>query len=263
MPDVREVDRLTTADPLIRWAAQDLARARAFTDSTGSAVAVASPGLSMRDRLAVQGPAEAVIPLVRDVLRDVGPTYRPLGDRELIDALVAALPGLRPVAGFGWMDRTQPLAADHGGVGWLPPAAAPGIATLLDGAFPDSYARPSPTTTLPRKRFAPFDFPGRPGVRRWAGVRDPRTGRLAAVAAHAWSAPTVGFIAGVATHSAARGQGLGRAVCTYVIAEALARHGTAALVVDDDNEPALRLYRALGLAYRPLRAASHCCRAKG
>jgi GNAT superfamily N-acetyltransferase len=55
---------------------------------------------------------------------------------------------------------------------------------------------------------------------------------------------------------AARGQGLGRGVCTYVITQALARHGTAALIVDDDNAPARRLYRALGLAYRPLRAAA-------
>jgi hypothetical protein len=67
-------------DPLCRWAAQDGARTRTFTGAEG-AIAVASPGLSMRDRLAVHGPADAVIPLVGEVLKEVGPTYRPIGDR--------------------------------------------------------------------------------------------------------------------------------------------------------------------------------------
>jgi GNAT superfamily N-acetyltransferase len=224
-------------DPLCRWAAQDLTGVRVFTN--GPATAIASPGLHRRDRLVVHGPAEAAIPLVRDVLREVGPAYRPLGDRELIDALVAALPGLRPVAAFGWMDRTRPLPGTAGRAAWLPPAADDEIAALLDAAFPGSYAHPA-----------------HPGVRRWAGLRDPRTGHLAAIAADAWSAPTVGFIAGVATLPAARGQGLGRAVCSYAIAETLTAYGTAALIVDDDNAPALRLYRTLGLAYRPLGAAA-------
>ena len=53
------------------------------------AVAVAAPALSTRDRLVVTGPAGDAIPLVRDVLREVGPAYRPLGDRGLIDAQTA------------------------------------------------------------------------------------------------------------------------------------------------------------------------------
>jgi hypothetical protein len=61
-----------------------------------------------------------------------------------------------------------------------------------------------------------------PGVERWAGVRD-GAGRLAAVAALAWSAPGVGLIAGVAVQPGARGQGLGRQVCGFVVAAALAR----------------------------------------
>jgi ribosomal protein S18 acetylase RimI-like enzyme len=117
---------------------------------------------------------------------------------------------------------------------WLPPSAAPEINAVLDAAFPDSYARPGTC---------------------WAGVRDPRTGRLAATAALAWCAPTVGYIAGVATAPAARGQGLGRDACALVIAEALATDGTAALIVADDNTAAVSLYRALGLTYRPLGAA--------
>jgi N-acetylglutamate synthase-like GNAT family acetyltransferase len=53
------------------------------------------------------------------------------------------------------------------------------------------------------------------------------TGRLAAVAALAWSAPDVGLLTGVTVHPDARGQGLGREVCSFAIAGAVARHGTA------------------------------------
>lgn len=231
---------LPTDDALCRWAARDRASARVFT--RGGAVAVAAPGLSMRDRLAVTGPAGDAIPLVRDVLAEVGPGYRPLGDRGLIDALVMASPGLHPTSGFGWMDRTGSAAVPPDGTArWLPPAAAPAVAALLDQAFPDSYA-----------------YPGRPGSGdRWAGALPPGgSGAPLAVAALAWCAPTVGLLAGVATAPAARGRGLGRQVCAFVLAEALAAHGTAALFVADDNTPALRLYRSLGLAYRPLRAAA-------
>ncbi|WP_333770490.1 GNAT family N-acetyltransferase [Streptomyces sp. IBSBF 2435] len=231
---------LPTADALCRWAARDRTAGRVFT--RGAAVAVAAPGLSLRDRLVVTGPAGDAIPLVRDVLAEVGRGYRPFGDRGLVDALVMAVPELRPTAGFGWMDRTgAPAVRPDGTAGWLPPAAAPGIAALLDQAFPHSYA-----------------YPGRPGADdRWAGIMPgDGSGTPLAVAALAWCAPTVGLLAGVATAPAARGRGLGRQICAFVLAEALAAYGTAALVVDDGNTPALRLYRSLGLAYRPLRAAA-------
>ncbi|WP_327289003.1 GNAT family N-acetyltransferase [Streptomyces sp. NBC_01198] len=231
---------LPTDDALSRWAARDRSAGRVFT--RGAAVAVAAPGLSLRDRLVVTGPAADAIPLVRDVLAEVGRGYRPFGDRGLVDALVVAVPGLRPTAGFGWMDRTGSAAVPPDGTaGWLPPAAAPQVGALLDRAFPDSYA-----------------YPGRPGAGdRWAGILPPGgSGTPLAVAALAWCAPSVGLLAGVATDPAARGRGLGRRICAFVLAEALAAYGTAALVVADDNTPALRLYRSLGLAYRPLRAAA-------
>lgn len=66
----------------------------------------------------------------------------------------------------------------------------------------------------------------------------------------------MGFPAGIAVHPAARGRGLGRAVCALPAAEAVTRHGTAALMVGDDNSAAIRAYRAVGLRYRPLAAAS-------
>jgi GNAT superfamily N-acetyltransferase len=236
-------------DPLFRWTAQGLpasGAARAWTSEDGRALAVAGPDLSRYDRLAVRGPAEALVPLVREALAEVGPSYRPFGDRPAITALVAAgVSGLAWAGDFGWMDRTGGGAGDAGGTkpdgkaAWLSsPADDLEITELLRTAFPSSYA-----------------VPGAPGVERWAGTRDD-TGRLTAVAALAWSATEVGFLAGIGVHPEARGQGLGRTVCRFVLAEALSRHGSAALMVDDDNGAAISLYRALGLRYRPVSAAA-------
>jgi GNAT superfamily N-acetyltransferase len=233
-------DGLPTDDPLCRWAAGTPdGSSRVFT--AGAAVAVAGPGLSVLDRLAVTGPVGDVVPLLRHLMPRLGPSYRPLGDRELIDEVVAGVPELlRSVAGFGWMDRTGSPDGlpGSGDAAWLPSAARPESDALLDLAFPASYARP-----------------GRSGVgERWAGIRLP-DGRLGAIAALTWCSATVGLISGVATAPDARGRGLARTVCALVVAEALARYGTAALIVDDANPAALHLYRSLGLGYRPLRAA--------
>jgi ribosomal protein S18 acetylase RimI-like enzyme len=128
-----------------------------------------------------------------------------------------------------------------------------GVAELLEEASPTSYA-----------------WPGDPGVARWAGIEDPgadlddrgglggalsERGRLLSVAADAWSAPEVGFIAGVATLPAARGRGLSRQVCAFVTAELVKRHGQVGLMVDGSNETAIGLYRKLGYRYHPVGAA--------
>ncbi|MFD9206145.1 GNAT family N-acetyltransferase [Streptomyces sioyaensis] len=281
--DAADVAGLCGGDALIRWAAQGLPAGRgirAFAAPDGSAVAVASPALSGHDRLAVHGEPRTATPLVRDVLRAVGRSYRPIGGRELIHAVHAALPWqLQLAANFGWMERswgcdgglapTGPEEAGGSGATGPDEAVAPAgtgpdeagapepgrltaadgdeIAALLDAAFPDSYAHPS-----------------RPGVQRWFGVRerapradDGRTaaaGPLVSVAAHAWCAPDLGCLAGVAT-AAARGRGLGRAVCKVAVEDVLARYGTVALMVADANRAALDLYRSLGLVHRPLAAA--------
>jgi hypothetical protein len=98
-----------------------------------------------------------VVALVPEVLELTGPSYRPLGDRRLIGALVAGIPALVPVGTFGWMDcwraatpRPGPTTAR-----WLPDAAPGEVAALLEAGFPASHAKP-----------------GVAGVERWAGVRD-------------------------------------------------------------------------------------------
>jgi GNAT superfamily N-acetyltransferase len=237
-------------DTLCLWAAQGLAgrtwadpsladRSRAWRSADGTALAVAGPGLSTRNRIAVHGRAGAAIPLVRGVLDIVGPTYRPLGNDDLLAAITCGMPELAPTAAFGWMDShgPAPVRSRPDATRWLPESELPDVSTLLQLSFPDSDAQP-----------------GGPGVERWAGIRDEQ-GRLVAVTALAWSAPDVGYLAGVAVHPEVRGQGYGAAVCGFVLAEALAKHGAAALMVDEQNHPAIRLYRSLGLGYRILTAA--------
>lgn len=236
--DHDELVALCGGDTLCLWAAQGLdGRSRAWASEDGRALAVAGPGISRRDRIAVHGPAGAVVPLVRQVLSDLGPTYRPLGDPALIEAVVGGLPELVAGKAFGWMETTAAPPPVAGRARWLSDHELPEATNLLAAANPDSDAQP-----------------GISNGERWAGVRDD-AGRLTALAALVWSTPAVALIGGVAVHPDARGRGLGRAVCGLVLAEALARHGSAALMVDDWNHAAIRLYRSLGMSYRPIRAA--------
>jgi GNAT superfamily N-acetyltransferase len=243
---VREIsdsaDLATAAhgDTLCRWAAQGLdGRSRAWQSDDGRAVAVAGPALATRDRLVIHGAPDAAAPLLTEAWALAGPAYRPLGEAALIDALADRIPGLARVGRFGWMDCVPPgPAIDPGPAEWLPDADLAQVAELLAASYPASYAQP-----------------GDPGVDRWAGVRG-ADGRLAAVGALAWSAPSVGLLAGVAARPAARGQGLGWQVCRFLLAEALARYGTAALMVDEANHVARRLYQGLGLRYRALGVAA-------
>jgi len=227
-----------TGDRIITWAKQGMREGvRIWRD--GEAIAVGTPALFRRDRLAVSGPAAAVAALVETALAELGPAYRVFGEMGLVEQVVATVPGLEVSGRFGWMDA---LAVADGGadvakVRWLDPAEYGEVHAVLDAAFPTSYARP-----------------GYAGVTRWSGVRDD-AGTLVAVAADAWSAPGIGFMSGVATHPDARGKGYGEAVCRFTLRELIAEHGRAALSVDGDNDAAIRVYRRLGLAWGDIAVA--------
>ncbi|MER5866933.1 GNAT family N-acetyltransferase [Kitasatospora sp. NPDC002040] len=240
MIELHTAEDLRTAaedDALLLWAAQGLrGGVSAFTH--GGAVAVASPALSGRDRIAVRGPLADAVPLVRAVLDLTGPGHRPIGDQALLAPLAPQL-GHRYLGSFGWMETAALTPGPPSAAAWLTPAELPEAATLLDQHFATSYAHPA-----------------RPGATAWAGVRD-EAGRLTAIAADAWSSPEVGLLAGVAAHPGlGRGRGHAEAACRLVLDTQLRRSGRAALLVDSWNTAAIRLYRRLGLAWREIAACA-------
>ncbi|MEV4749144.1 hypothetical protein AB0K21_22430 [Streptosporangium sp. NPDC049248] len=238
--EVAEVAAACAGDPLVLWGAQGMVRGvRAW--ALGEAVAVACPDLNRRDRLTVCGEPDQVAALAQWALGHLGPSYRVVGSRALVEQVVAHSPGLRLLGTFEWMDtrRLSPvLNAGPGRARWLGPEEEGEVSALLAAAAPSSWAAP-----------------GVAGVRRWAGVRD-QDGVLVAVAADAWSCPQVGFVAGVATAACRRGAGYGEAVCRLALGDLLTSRGRAALMVDTANHTALALYGRLGLRLRPLAAAA-------
>ena len=254
---IADLNRASGGDPLIVWAGQGFGRGvRAWYD--GDAVVVASPDLSKRDRLAVAGPVESVARLAIGVFAEVGPSFRPFGDEQLVRELADRVPGMEFSAAFGWMEtRTSPTHQPRS----APPAQAQPPARITSGGDLVSAGGPvwlegdaGVVDLLTEASPASYAWPGRSGVRRWAAVTGDG-GELLSVAADAWSAPEVGFLAGVATHPVARGKGLSRQVCGFVTAELISRHGSAALMVDADNPAAMAVYRNLGYTYRAVAAA--------
>ncbi|MFH8382547.1 GNAT family N-acetyltransferase [Kitasatospora sp. NPDC018058] len=201
-----------------------------------------SPDLSRRDRLVIKGDPDDAAHLVRHVLDEVGPSYRPVGHAPLIDALIGRVPGLAPIREFFWMETAALPAPPAVGVEWLDEVTVKEAISLFDRFFPDSYAQPEDSA-----------------VRRWAGIVDSLGGRERpeplAVAADVWSAANCGFLAGVCVHPAARGRGLAQAVCGFVIEALVRRHGRAALMVHADNQAAIAVYERLGMTKRLLCAA--------
>jgi ribosomal protein S18 acetylase RimI-like enzyme len=232
---------------MVLWAAQALLpHAHGAAWKHGDSVAVFTPKLNRGDRLVFTGspnaPGDAA-----ELLRQVLPLLRserlrPLAGTDLARGVVPWVNGLHERATFGWMDLAPetparlPPARDR--VRWLTSHDLDDATSLLRKANPDSYV-----------------FPADPEARRWAGMRD-AAGTLVSVAADAWSAPAVGFIAGVGTHPDHRGRGLSGAVCGFLVEHLRRDHGKVALMVDEANDAALSVYRRLGFTYRSVTALS-------
>jgi RimJ/RimL family protein N-acetyltransferase len=236
-----DVVEACAGDPLVVWAAQGL-RPGVRVWARGGAAVAACPDLVRGKRIAVHGPAGPAAALLRLALREVGPAYRPIGDAALVDALLREEPRLSPVECCWWMDAARLAPAGRGPGGdpprWLGGDDLGDVRRLLAAASPTSYAHP-----------------GVPGVRRWAGCRD-GGGRLVAVAGDAWTAPGVGFVAGVATAPGARRRGHATSVCRFVLDGLIEDHGRVALIVDEWNATAIRLYERLGLRRRAIAVAA-------
>ncbi|MBM7785553.1 GNAT family N-acetyltransferase [Tenggerimyces flavus] len=227
--------RALTDDPYLLWSAQGFRPGvRAWTDDSVGAVAIAVD-FAGKDLLVVDGALEDVVRLVAATTGDSA--LWPIGDADLLSRLHERLPGYDLRRVFGWMQTTLAPAPDPRAE-LATVTEEPAIDALLEAAFPTSLARP-----------------GKPGVARWWIVRgsDGLDG-LDACGADAWSTEGVGFLAGVATSTAARGKGYGRAIAATAIATLVSDFGAAALMVDADNVPARKLYESLGMSYRPLRA---------
>jgi ribosomal protein S18 acetylase RimI-like enzyme len=244
---IREADSVADVvvkagnDALFAWAAG--AGLERFAWVSDQAIGVLGTDLSRRDRLMVRGHPQAVAALADRVWAVHHPAVRLTGDSALITAVAQVRPSLVVSDEFGWMQtathalrppaRQLPVAVE-----WLPTAADVEVAQLLAASFPDSEARP-----------------GARGVRRWAGVRE--AGHLIACACEAWSAPSLGFMAGVTVAQHARGRGVARTLCAAVLGQLCDERGRAALMVDEWNTTAVRLYQELGLTWRPIRSARH------
>ncbi|HVF20182.1 MAG TPA: GNAT family N-acetyltransferase [Mycobacteriales bacterium] len=128
---------------------------------------------------------------------------------------------------FRWTDAAPPLRSSYD-VAWLEPAEHAEVQSLLDAAFPTAALQTADQE-----------------VRRWAGLRD-GDGRLAACAADATTASTLGFIASIGCALDARGRGYGAAVTAWTTAALVAEHGRAGLWVYHSNLAARRVYDLLG-----------------
>ncbi len=227
-----EVAEASGADPQCMWAAQGLLAGGCAWASAG-AVLVACPALCGRDRLIVRGPAGPAASLVRAVLESLGPSYAVVGDPPLMTELLARISWLEPRGFFGWMDCIRrPVCRPVHNARWLSRQEWPAADQVLSVAYPKSFARP-----------------GVPGVSRWAGITD-RGGSLTSIAADAWSAPGLGFVAGLAVVPEARRTGQGRDVSAFVLSSLMAVNGRVAMMVRYSDAAAIAMYAELGLTYR-------------
>lgn len=178
------------------------------------------------------------------------PVVHWMGDAEDPAPLLAALP-------------PRPLLAI------VPPSleaavtAARGPSTAYPLRLRARAAGPPPPGLRPTRRLTPSDQPWLRALaeadrstvtdtylaidlaREWV-VGGFESGRLVAVARAEVRLPRVWHVSGVSTVPRSRGQGWGRAVVGQLLADAAAVGAETGLFVREDNEPARRLYDALG-----------------
>jgi hypothetical protein len=227
-----DVVAASDADPQCTWTAQGLNSAgRAWEH--GGAVAVSCPDLHGRDRIVVRGPVAAAVRLVREAIDALGPSFVLIGDPPLMAGLLVRMRWLEPSSFFGWMDSTKrPGHQRVHSVRWLARREWQAASEVADAAAPWDYVRP-----------------WLPGIRRWAGITDAQ-GRLTCTLADAWSVPGLGFMAGLAVLPHARGYGQGRDATTFVLEALLAAHGRAAVMTEDCDSSAGKIYASLGMSGR-------------
>jgi hypothetical protein len=141
-------------DCRVLWAAQGLERGgRAWAGE--DAVFAAAPSISMRDRLAVSARSpEAAVALAREVLPQLPRTFRPFGERALVEAIVADTP-------TGQACATTPAGSSPSAPSPGPPrrpsssAASSSTRTPAARASPSRSVPPSPRRPSQRTRPSP------------------------------------------------------------------------------------------------------------
>lgn len=122
-----------------------------------------------------------------------------------------------------------------------PPDAEGRWAGPADVPFLESYQT---AYNAERRAGMDHDWKRRVAERRTAVLE--QDGEIVAVLNHSGSTPTHAAIGGIWTHPRRRRRGHATRLTAFVIGELLATHPHVHLVVDDDNAPAIGLYRGLG-----------------
>lgn len=232
--------RLAGHDELLALLDDDFARAEVDPDRLHSSWALGdaagwvteSRRIAGRAHLVALGPAADAAAMLGELAprEDVG-----LGSVTLPRDADSQLPAYRlePRNDWEWFvtRAAPPVQAGEDAVGWLDETTYDEIRRLLQRWSPRHDAEP-----------------GRPGVPRWAGLRD-SDGDLIAAAAHTEHRAGVPHLASVVTHGEHRGRGLGAAVTGWLTRNLLAEGtGWVTLGMYSDNDVARRMYLRLGFA---------------
>lgn len=145
-------------------------------------------------------------------------------------------------AGIGEWDYMWTEQVPSQGAGGSGPVAA---LADLDLVELDDTADAETIETFGRQHNPAFEgLPGRGYARLWLAVYD--RGALLAVGALHTLGSGVPHLAGIVTHTAHRGHGLGAAMVIELTRRAIAAAGVSTLGVHHHNTAAIRLYRRLG-----------------